>query len=185
MAFSDRFTEKEWEALAGLPRLVATAAGYAAGYRPLESLREQFAGAAALRAAVFEFPDLPLIQEIASERAVETGDRPDPSAVSIETLGGVHQAVAVSLAQAEAANRALTRVDPETAAAYRACITRVAERVINIVKHGAILGVGGAKVDPAEADYLSRLRVSLGLDPAPSDNAAPAPPIGVSEAPES
>ena len=175
MAFSDQFTDDEWEALAGLPSLVAAAAGYADGYRPLESLREQFAGRSALKETASAYPDSALIQEIVSERPLEIGDRPDPTTASVESLDGIHQAVGTSLRQAEVASHALVRLDAESADSYRAWVVQIAERVVNTAKRGSILGIGGVKVDAAEADYLSRLRTALGLDPSPRERPRPRP----------
>jgi hypothetical protein len=162
MAFSDQFTGQEWEALAGLPRLVATAASYADGYRVVENLREQWAGSTAIAEAATRYPESLLIQEIATERGVEIGDRPDPAAMVADNVTGIRQAIELSLTQAELANRALARLQHAEAAVYREWVVMIAETVVSSAKRGAIMGVGGVRVDALEADYVSRLAAALG-----------------------
>ncbi len=174
MAFSDQFTGEEWEALAGLPRLVATAASYADGYRVVENLREEWAGAAAISAAVTRYPDSELIQEIVTERGVEIGDRPDPAAIVADNVTGIQQAVDRSIAQAERAQQALDRVAPADATVYREWILAIAKHVVNAAKRGAVLGLGGVRVDQPESAYVARLASALGLDTTPEAQ----PPAG-------
>jgi hypothetical protein len=163
MAISDRFSQEEWEALAALPRLVATAASYADGHRFLEGLLELRAGAEALAQATSRYRDSSLVQEIAGERGVEIGDRPDPSAVVVENLDSIQEAIALTLTQANRVRPILDRIEPEIATPYREWLVDIAEDVADAVKRGSVLGVGGVRVTAEESEFLVGLRTALGM----------------------
>jgi hypothetical protein len=150
---SAAFASDEWDSLVQLPRWVVAAASAAQYDRPHKTNVEVEVGLLASahgRAAGNEF-----VASVAEQTLRIFDDR---STVAGIELGDTAAAIATVLGRAAAVNALLqARVEPADAAAYRAWLLAITDRVIEAVRTGDFMGVGGELVTESEHRFRDQL----------------------------
>jgi hypothetical protein len=159
MATRNDFLPDQWQALRNAPQLVALATAAAGNSGLFGSLSEGMAMASAMAETLRG--EQPLLKEIFAREEMQAAQeqiKASIRSVTDRTALGSHlqqQATdAVSAALAALAAKGATA----DAAAFRAFITSIGEKVANASKEGSFLGFGGERVSDGERQFLARLQ---------------------------
>ena len=154
------FTPTQWHLLVQVPRWVAAAASAAQPDNARHTAAEEEAGLLAI-ADGRESPSA-IVADLArtlvdlyDEPIVDTDapaiDRAHPEAGITDVLARAREAAALMISVAQ----------PVEAAAYRRWVLSIADTVIGAVRSGAVLGLGGDVVSPAERKFRDQLALAL------------------------
>jgi hypothetical protein len=169
------FSPEDLGILNRTPTAVAMAAAYAEQDGALSMAREMRAGLTAAREAAFAFPDNEIIQLLAaamqdvdeddddSPEEDQAGDPAGTEAVVEERNPQRAQEMSLELAgQAMAIMQETATL--EEAVQFKHWLYAIADQVTLASKSGGFLGLGGTQVAEGEQEYLTNLRVVLGID---------------------
>jgi hypothetical protein len=169
------FAPEDLAILNRTPTAVAMAAAYAEQDGALSMAKELRAGLTAAREAAFAFPDNEIIQLLAaamqdvdeedddSPDEDQPGDPADTEAVVEERNPQRAQEISLELAgQAMAIMQETATL--EEAVEFKHWLYAIADQVTLATKSGGFLGLGGTQVAEGEQEYLTNLRVVLGIE---------------------
>lgn len=159
------FSADEWEIVAGLPSMVVAAASISDGAPLIGTLREMGAGIQAIKDGAVSYAGVPLIEDILREfldddTAEHAGPHQPPEDTSerLDEESFVLEAVTT----AERARSILAeKATPDEAAMYSDWVLAIVTAVIERAKSGGFLGIGGERVDQAEARFRDALAAAL------------------------
>lgn len=165
MAAHSGFTDAEWARLVESPLLAAIAVTAAEPSGVLGLLRESLAAAEALAAARAEVNANPLVRAVAEAYATPEG-RGDAEDAVQRHMQGCRPAdvTAHAVAGLVEVARLLETKAPADAAAFKAWLHAIGERVAEAATEGGFLGLGGVKVSAAERATLAEIGRALRLD---------------------
>jgi hypothetical protein len=156
------YTDEEWGLIVGLPLSVVVAASNVESDSSRATQSESNAGMEAI--SVGRESASPLVAQVATELLSRTGDpeageeppqiQPgDPAAFAADVIARASEAAEVLSGKAPA----------EEAEAYRHWLVSIADDVITAAKSGAVLGIGGERVTPAERTFRDDLADTLAV----------------------
>jgi hypothetical protein len=168
------FSPEDLAVLNRTPTAVAMAAAFAEQDGALSMAKELRAGLTAAREAAFAFPDNEIIQLLAaamqdvdeesddSPEEDQPGDPVGTEAVVEERNPQRAQAMSLELAgQAMAIMQETATL--EESVQFKHWLYAIADQVTLAAKSGGFLGLGGTQVAEGEQEYLTNLRVVLGI----------------------
>jgi len=164
MAKQDAFTTEEWTLLRLAPSMVAggTAAADPSGL--FSSIKESFAGAKGVAAALQAHGGLELFAALAADRSIP--GMPDPKSMLGE---GTREQQMLNLENAvlervgAAATLVAAKASPAEAQAYKQMLVDVAQQAADASKEGGFLGFGGVRVSDKEKAFIAKVKGAAGL----------------------
>ena len=162
MTAEREYTDEEWGLIVGLPLSVVVAASHVESDGPKATQSESEAGMEAI--SVGRESASPLVTQVAMELLARAGD-PEAGEEAPQISPGDPAAFAADvIARArEAAEILSEKVPAEEAEAYRHWLVSIADDVITAAKSGAVLGIGGERVTPAERTFRDDLAEILAV----------------------
>ena len=150
------YTDEEWGLIVGLPLSVVVAASHVESDGSKATQSEGNAGMEAI--SVGRESASPLVAQVATELLARAGDPEageeapqispdDPAAFAADVLTRAQNAADILTA----------KVPAEEVEAYRHWLVSIADDVITAAKSGAVLGIGGERVTPAERTFRDDL----------------------------
>jgi len=173
MSVQEKYTEEEWFLLQTTPSMVGSAMAVAGNSGIMGTMKEAMANVRSIMEANAEYPDNPLIAEVAKKpenradakemasdyrerimgRMKENGVK-EPEEVAALTLSDVEQSCAILAA----------KEDDATALEYKNWLLAIANKVAEAAKEGGFLGFGGEQVSENEQAFLAQLNSALNMD---------------------
>jgi hypothetical protein len=157
MTTRDDFNQEQWAAIEALPRLVIMGAGRADG-DPVPAVREQNAGAKALKEVIDKYPENAVLQLFSPE-----GPKPDSRSDAEHVVSTYATDVDASetLFQIEQGIKILrSKATAEESAQITEALSATAWAVVERLGSG-VLGLGREKVDSDEAKFIAGLEAVL------------------------
>jgi hypothetical protein len=156
------YTDEEWGLIVGLPLSVVVAASHVESDSSRATQSESTAGMEAI--SIGRESASPLVAQVATELLSRAGD-PEAGEEPPQISPGDPLAFAADvIARArEAAEILAERAPEEEAEAYRHWLVSIADDVITAAKSGAVLGIGGERVTPAERTFRDDLADTLAM----------------------
>jgi hypothetical protein len=162
MANKSNFTAEEWKAILSSPMLAGMAVTLADPSGLWGLMKEGFASARALVEAKADAGASELVKAVVADFETSEGRTIARDSIKAELTGKSRaeqkQRVLDSLAQA---GKILDAKAPQDAAAYKAWLQGVAEKVAQAASEGGTLGFGGVKVSEAEKATLADVSRAL------------------------
>ena len=163
MANKQNFTPEEWTRLLESPMLAGMAVSAAEPSGLLGTLKEAFASSAALAAAKRDSGANELIKAIVADFETSDGRAKVQEAMRARFFGAKPaDMTGRAIASLKEAAEIVTAKAPEDAAAYKAWLAAISQRVAEAASEGGFLGFGGVKVSEAEKATLAEIAKALG-----------------------
>jgi hypothetical protein len=163
MANKQNFTPEEWTKVLQSAMLVGIAVSAADPSGLWGTLKEAAAGSSALAAAKMDAGSNELIKAVASDFETSQGRSNVQKALS-DCFAGAHPADCVqrSLASLREVSAILDAKAPAAAAAFKAWLCGISQKVAEAAVEGGFLGFGGIRVSDAEKATLDDIAKALG-----------------------
>jgi hypothetical protein len=163
MANKQSFTSEEWTKVLQSTMLVGIAVSAADPSGLWGTLKEAAAGSSALAAARLDAGSNELIKAVASDLETSQG-RSDVQKALNDCFAGAHPADCVqrSLANLREVSAILDAKAPADAAAFKAWLNSISQKVAEAAGEGSFLGFGGVRVSDAEKATLDDIAKTLG-----------------------
>ena len=167
------FSEDELQLLATLPQSIGSAVAFAGRSGLFGTGKEMLASGEALMAGLRDYPHNALIQAIVPEPAAADTQAELAQArktrewamarLRAKGITSAEKMTAQTLEDAREVARLLNdKLDPGTAAEYRAWVLDVAEKVAMASTEGGFMGFGGTRLSDAEKALVAAIRSALG-----------------------
>ena len=164
MADKSSFGAEEWQQLLVSPMLAGMAVTAADPSGLFGLVKEGFAASGALAAARSDASTSALIKAVVAEFETSDGRTAARDRLKAQFAGG--QAASLKPNAIEALRKVSALLDakaPEDAAAFKAWLRAIAQRVAEAAKEGGFLGFGGVQVSEAEKATLTEISAALNL----------------------
>jgi hypothetical protein len=163
MANKQKFTPEEWTKVLQSTMLVGIAVSAADPSGLWGTLKEAAAGSSALAAAKLDAGSNELIKAVASDFETSQG-RSDVQKALNDCFAGAHPADCVqrSLANLREVSAILDAKAPADAAAFKAWLRGISQKVAESAVEGSFLGFGGVRVSDSEKATLDDIAKALG-----------------------
>ena len=158
------YTDDEWQLLIDVPMMVG-AAVMMIGKSGLGSMKESFAMAQEVIAAVKDYPDNELIQAIMHDRIHEK-KRSTIESLKDNPYRGMQREEFLQAAKEKAAAVAdllARKSTPEEAREYKEWAFYIGDKVALAASEGGFLGIGGEQFSDEEREALNELMAAIGL----------------------
>jgi hypothetical protein len=164
MANKQSFTSEEWIKLLESPMITGMAVSAAEPSGLWGTLKEAFASSSALVAAKSDAGANELVKAIVADFETSEG-RSDIQEVLRKRFAGAKPADVVqrSLASLADVSRLLEAKAPNDAAAFKAWLQGISQKVAEASQEGGFLGFGGVQVTDAEKATLADISKTLGM----------------------
>jgi hypothetical protein len=162
MATKASFTAEEWQQLLRSPMLAGMAVTAADPSGLFGLIKEGFAASRALAEAKADAGASELIRAVVADLETSEGRSAARDGLQAELSGGRVTDIKPKAIEGLGAAAALVgRKAPEDAAAFKAWLAAIAERVAEASKEGGFLGFGGVQVSDAEKATLGEISTAL------------------------
>lgn len=164
MANKQSFTSEEWTKLLESPMVAGMAVSVAEPSGLWGTLKEVFASGSALAAAKTDASANELIKAVVADFETSEGRSDIQEALRMRFAGAKPaEVVQRSLFSLEEVSRLLEAKAPNDAAAFKAWLQGIGQKVAEASKEGGFLGFGGVQVTDAEKATLADINKTLGL----------------------
>lgn len=156
------YTSEEWQLLIDAPTLAGLAV-MMAGKSGLGTMKEAVAVTQGTLSGGEDHPNVELIQAIIEARA-KGGEKSTAETLTDNPYQGLGREKFVETAaeKCKAASELLARkATTEEAAAFKAWVVSIADRVAKAAREGGFLGFGGTQVSEEEVAAIDRIKASL------------------------
>lgn len=162
MATKTSFTPEEWHLLLEAPMLAGMAITAAEPSGLVGVIQESFAAGNALVQSNTDAAANPLVKAVAAEFTSAEGRTAARDGIKARFAGGnPSELKARSLEALRRVSTLLVAKAPEDAAAFKAWLAGIAQRVAEAAKEGGFLGIGGVPVSDAEKATLTEISTAL------------------------
>jgi hypothetical protein len=157
------FTPEEWTKVLESVMLAGMAVSAADPNHLWGMIKEAFASRSALNASQAEFGSNELVQAVIADLLTPDGRNAVQQALRKRVAGaGANELIQRSLTTLREVSVIVDAKAPGDAAAFKACLRRISQKVAEASQEGGFLGFGGVKVSDAERATLDDISKSLG-----------------------
>jgi len=163
MANKQSFTREEWTKILESPMVAGIAVSASEPSGLWGSLKEAFASVSALASAKLDAGSTELVRAVASDFETAEG-RSDIQKALRQRFGDAepHDCVHRSLANLREVSSILDAKAPREAAAFKAWLLTISQKVADAASEGAFMGFGGEQISDAEKATLGDIAKALG-----------------------